>query len=139
MQQSYDMAEKVRAYIDGDEIPGLVNFGELTIEINQIEVPEFEITRLIDSGVKKIPAQELTYKLARESKTLKFLQSWFFNKETHDLTKVRVDASGVEFARTLFPGCRCVSYNEPQYDAASPTYAQCKIKLVPWDIFPVQS
>lgn len=139
MQQSYDMAEKVRIYIDGEELPGLVNFGELTMEISQIEVPEFEITRIIDSGVRKIPAIELTFKLARESKTLKYLQDWFFNKETHDLTKVRVDAGGVEFGRTLFPSCRCVTYNEPPYDAAAPTYAQCKIKLVPWDIFPVQS
>lgn len=139
MQQSYDMAEKVKIYIDGEELAGLVNFGELTIEVNQIEVPEFEITRLIDSGVRKIPAQELTYKLSRESKTLKFLQDWFFNKETHDITKVRVDAGGVEFARTLYPSSRCVSYNEPAYDAASPTYAQCKIKVAPWDIFPVQA
>jgi len=139
MQQSYDMAEKVRVNIDGDELAGLVNFAELTLEVNQIEVPEFEITRLIDSGVRKIPAIELTYKISRESKTLKFLQNWFFNRETHDITKVRVDAGGVEFARTLFPSCRCVGYTEPPYDASSPTYAQCKIKLAPWDIFPVQA
>jgi len=133
------MAEKVRAYIDGNELAGLVNFAEISLEINQIEVPEFEITRLIDSGVKKIPAVELTYKVSRESKTLKFLQDWFFNKETHDITKVRVDAGGVEFARSLLPSSRCVGYTEPAYDAASPTYAQCKIKIAPWDIFPVQS
>ncbi len=139
MQQSYDMAEKNRVYIDGEEIPGLVNFGEVTLEVNQIEVPEFEVIRLIDSGVKKIPAVELTYKISRESKTLKFLQNWFFNKESHDITKVRVDADGVEFARTLFPSSRCVGYTEPGYDAASPTYAQCKIRVAPWDIFPVQS
>lgn len=139
MQQSYDMAEKNRVFVDGEELAGLVNFGEVSLEVNQIEVPEFEITRLIDSGVKKIPAIELTYKLSRESKTLKILQNWFFNKESHDITKVRVDAGGVEFARTLFPSCRCVGYTEPAYDAASPTYAQCKIKLAPWDIFPVQS
>ena len=139
MQQSYDMAEKVKVWIDGEELPGLVNFGELSLEVNQIEVPEFEITRLIDSGVRKIPAQELTFKLSRESKTLKYLQNWFFDKESHDMTKVRVDAGGVEFARTLYPSCRCVGYTEPAYDAANPTYAQCKIKLAPWDIFPVQS
>jgi len=139
MQQSYDMAEKVRAYWDGEEVPGLVNFAEINMEVSQIEAPEFEITRLIDSGVRKIPALELTYKLSRESKTLRFLQNFFYNRESHDLSKVRVDADGVEFARTLLPSCRCVGFTEPPYDAASPTYAQCKIKIAPWDIFPVQS
>lgn len=139
MQQSYDMAEKVRAYWDGEEIPGLVNMGEISIDVNQIEVPEFEITRLIDSGVRKIPALEMTYKIARESKTLKYFQNFFYNKESHDLSKVRCDADGVEFGRTLMPSCRCVGFTEPAYDAASPTYAQCKLKFAPWDIFPVQS
>jgi hypothetical protein len=137
MQQNYDMAEKVKVYIDGEEIAGLVNFGEIDLAVNQIQVPEFDIIRNIDSGVKTIPAVEMIYKVSRGSKTLKFFQDWFNKKETHDVSKVSTDADGVEFSRDLLPASRCVGFKRPAYDAASPTYAQVTVTIAPWDIFPV--
>ena len=136
--QTHDMAEKVKILVDGEELPGLVNFGELVVEKATIEVPEFHKIRNIQSGISKIPMIDATYKLGRTTKTLKFLRDWYYNDESHDITKVRCDAHGVEFARTLLPSCECVKYFEPAFDGASPTYAQVQTKFVPWDVVPVE-
>ncbi len=131
------MAEKVKILVDGQEIQGLVNFGEMTLEKGQIEVPEFHKIRQIQNGITKIPAIELTFKISRNSDTFKKLKNWYFNDEIHDITKIRTDASGTEFARTLFPSCECVKYFEPAFDAANPTYAQIQTRFLAWDVIPV--
>jgi hypothetical protein len=137
--QKGDMAEKIRLYVSGDEIPGLVNFGEIVVERGVIEVPEFKRIRNIQNGIEKLPVIECTFKVARDSKTLKLLRDWYYNDEVKDITKVRTDAHGVEFSRTLLPGCECIKYQEPQFDGANPTYAQVQTKFVPWDVIPVES
>ena len=53
--QNFDMAEKVRLYSDGEELPGLVNFGEMVVERGTIEVPEFKKIRNIQNGMEKLP------------------------------------------------------------------------------------
>lgn len=133
------MAEKKRVLIDGEEIPGLVNVQEITLEKAQIEVPEFKKIRRIQSGITTIPAIELTYKLARGTSTHKFMKDWYFNDEQHDVTIVRTDASGAEFARTLLPSCECVRYQEPAFDASAPVYAQVPITIAPWDVLPIDA
>ena len=137
--QRNDMAEKKKILIDGVELPGLVNFQEITLEKGQIDVPEFKKIRKIQSGITTIPAVELTYKTARDTNTLQFLKNWYFDDEVHDVVVVRTDASGAEFARTLLPSCECVRYQEPAFDAASPTYAQCPVTVLPWDVIPIEA
>ena len=132
-----DKAEKVRFYVDGNELPGLVMFGETVVEISTIEVPEFMKIRVITSGIEKIPVIDLTFKLSPSTNTRKILNDWFYNKEQHDVTKVRTDAVGTELSRTLYPGCELNKYQEPAFDAANPTYYQTQTRLVPWDVIPV--
>lgn len=135
--QSHDMAEKVRILIDNEEWQGLVSFGELSLEKGQIEVPEFHKIRLIQSGITKIPAIDVTFKISRNSNTLKRLRNWYMNDEIKDITKIRCDAAGIEFARTLFPSCECVRYHEPAFDGMNPTFAQLQTRFLAWDVIPV--
>ena len=137
--QSNDMAEKKRVWIDGEEIPGLVFAGELSLEKGVIDVPEFGRIRKIQNGVITTPPYELRYKLSRGTNTMKFLRDWYFNNEVKDVTIVRTDAHGTEFARTLLPSCECIKYTEPETDASSPNYAQTSITLLPWDYTPIDA
>ena len=132
------MAEKKKVLVDGVEIPGLVMVGEIVLEKGTIEVPEFHKIRQIQSGISKIPAVDLTYKVERNSSTLEFFKNWYFNDEVHDVTIIRTDAHGVEFSRTVLPQCECNKYQEPAFDGANPTYAQLQTRLIPWDVIPIR-
>jgi transcriptional regulator with XRE-family HTH domain len=137
--QRNDLAEKKRVTFDGEEIPGLVNIQEITLEKGQLEVPEFSRIRRIQNGITTIPAIEMTYKIARDTNTLDFFKTWYFENEEKDVTVIRTDAAGTEFARTLLPSCECVRYQEPAFDAANPTYAQVSITVAPWDVLPISA
>jgi hypothetical protein len=137
--QRNDLAEKKRVLIDGEEIPGLVSFAEIPLEKGQLEVPEFKKIRRIQNGITTIPAIQITYKISKDTNTLQFMKDWYFNDEEHDVTVIRTDASGTEFARTLLPSCECVRYYEPPYDAGNPTYAQVQITISPWDVIPIDA
>jgi len=138
MQRS-DQAEKHRVLIDGVEIDGLVNVGEYSLEKGQIEVPEFKKIRIIQNGISKIAPIMLTYKIKKDSETLKFFREWYMNDETKDVTKIRTDATGTEFARTLYQSCECVRYYEPAFDGAAPTYAQVQVTLAPYEVIPLDA
>jgi hypothetical protein len=136
--QKHDMAEKVKIFSDGQELPGLVNFGETVVEKGVVEVPEFHKIRNISNGMEKVPIIECTFKISRGSPILKILRDWYYKDEDHDLSKVRTDAHGIEFARSMYPGCECLKYHEPAFDGMSPTYAQIQTKFACWDFFPVE-
>lgn len=137
--QKNDRAEKKRLLIDGEEIPGLVTFGEISVEKGTIEVPEFHRIRVIQNGIIKIPTINATYKLSAGSITLKFFRDWFFNDEDHDVTVIRTDATGTEFARTLLPDCESIKYQEPEFDGTNPTFSKMDLIFVPWDVIPIDS
>lgn len=139
MAQRNDMAEKKRVEYDGDEIPGLVNFQEITLERGQLEVPEFDRIRRIQNGITTIPAIEMTYKLGRDTNTLAFFRDWWNQNLQIDVTVIRTDASGSEFARTLLQSCELVRFQEPAFDAASPTFAQIAVTLAPWEIISIDA
>lgn len=136
MQQN-DMSETRRILVDGEELPGLVNVAEAPLSRDTIEVPETLKTRMISNGVTSIPAVELTYKTARNTRTRDFLKSWFENREVHDVTMVFQDGHGNEFDRQIWQDVELASYTPPAYDASSPTYAQVTVNAVPWDIIHV--
>ena len=133
------MAEKKRVLIDGEEVPGLVNFAEIPLEKGQLEVPEFHRLRRIQNGISTVPAIDVVYKIGRDTNTLKTFKDWYFNDEDHEVTVIRTDAAGVEFGRTLLPSCECVKYAEPEFDAASPVFAQVRATILPWDVIPIDS
>lgn len=139
MAQRNDMAEKKRVEIDGEEIPGLVNFQEITLEKGQLEVPEFDRIRRIQNGIITIPAVEMTYKIARDTNTLEFFREWYYQSQQKDVTVIRTDGSGAEFARTLLQSCELVRLQEPAFDAASPTYAQVAVTMAPWEIIGISA
>lgn len=137
MAQRNDIVEKHKLFFDGEEVPGLVSFGATPLEDGAVEVPEFGAINKIRDGIVRMPEIPVVFKLQRDSRTLKFCQDFYLNKETKDLVKVRTDASGTEFARTLFEGCECRHYEEPEFDAASPTYAKATIIILPHRITPI--
>jgi hypothetical protein len=137
--QNNSQAEKKKVLFDNEEIPGLTNVAEFMLEKGVIEVPEFAKTRVIQNGVEKVSIVELTYQIKRESGTLQFFKDFYFNQEVKDVTIIRTDAHGSEFARDLLPGCESIKYTVTEYDAANPTYAQIKVTLVPWDLIPVEA
>lgn len=137
--QRNDQAEKNRILIDGVEVDGLVAVQEYSLEKGTIEVPEFKKIRIIQNGISKIAPLNLTYKIKRDSDTLKFFRDWFQNDEIKDVVKVRTDATGTEFARTLFQSCECVKYYEPAFEGATPTYAQIQVTLLPYEVIPLDA
>ena len=137
--QSNDMAEKKVILFDGEDVPGLVNWGEIILERQQLEVPEFDRIRKISNGITTIPAIEFTYKVARDSVTLQFFREYYQQHQEKEVTVVRVDAAGIEFARTLLPFCQLIRYREPPFDAANPTYAQVGGIILPWDVIPISA
>lgn len=132
--QTNDMAEKRRILADGTEIPGLVNVGDIILEEGVLEVPEFSKIRKIKNGITMIPTIPLIYKTNRGTETLKFFQDWKNNNEVKDVTLIRTDAHGAEFARQLWSGCEISKITYPAYDATSPTYAQIQIDILPYDV-----
>lgn len=139
MAQRNDLAEKKRLLFDGEEIEGLVNFGEVNLEQGTIEVPEFDRLRRIKNGVTEIPEIEATYKIRRDSEALPFFREFFSENQTYDVMVIRTDGHGEEFARTLLEACECSRYAEPEYDAQNPDYAQVMIRLLPFDVRPLDA
>lgn len=135
--QKYDMAEKVILYIDGQELQGLVEMGEIVLEQGQIEVPEYMRIRMIANGIEKINAITAKFKITRGSNTYKILKDWYFNKEVHTLIKSRVDAHGVEFGKTQLSNVESLKYSEPAVNLASPSFAQMDCIFAPWAVDPV--
>jgi hypothetical protein len=132
MQQN-DMADKRRLLFDGEEIPGLVNIEELSFEEAVIEVPELNKIRKIKNCVTPVPILNCIYKTNRNTDTYEFFKNFKERNEVKQCTMIQVDASNTEYKRTLFPGVECAKFTEPAYDAASPTYAQTSVMLVPYD------
>ena len=132
-----DQAEKKIILVDGEELEGLVNIDEYVIEDDVVEVPGRTKTVPVRNGVKKIPAIGATYKLNRNSKTLKKLEDWYYKNETHEITLIRTDSAGAEFARELWTNVEVSKLNAPAYDASAPTYAQAVVTYLPEDIIPI--
>lgn len=132
--QPNDMVEKKKVIIDGVEIPGFVYAGELKREKGRVDVPEFKKKRKIQDGITTYPEYELRYKIARGTSTLKFFRDWYNKDQVKDVTIVRTDAHGSEFERILLSQCECVDHTVPETDLASPTYAQVKLVIAPWEI-----
>ena len=133
MQQN-DMVEKKRAEWDGVEKSGLVNVGEILREKRTVEVPSFRRIRDIQSGVEKMPRIPLTYKVERNTDTLKFFEDFFDKNEVKDLEIIRTDAHGVEFARKVWTQCEVLSITEPAYDALNPDFAKVTVEVAPFDL-----
>lgn len=133
MSQMKAMAAKVIVTFDGDEIAGLVKYGEYAVEKGMIEVPEFDKIINIHNNIKKIVPLELTYKIERTSSTLKFFRNWFKDIVSKDVVVSRCDAYGVEYERILLPQCELAKFVDPEYDAANPTFAKITITILPSD------
>lgn len=135
--QNGSMAAKVKVLFDGEEIPGLVKFGEKPLENGMIEVPSFGRINKVHNGVTTMPEISLTYETQRGTKTRKFMRDWFLNKEVKDVTVIKCDATGVEFEREIWPSTECRKFSEPEVDFSNVSYARVEITLLPYDIIPV--
>lgn len=128
------MAEKKRAYWDGEETPGLVSVDEITREKRTVEVPSFGIIRDLNTGVVKLPSLKFVYRIDRSSNTRLFFEAFHNKNQVKSVEIIRCDADGIEFARKLYVDCECTSMSEPSYDAANPNYATITFTVSVWDI-----
>lgn len=137
MSQRNDQSEKKRVLFDGEEIEGLVSVSEVPLEKGTIDVPEGDRIRRIQNGVSTMPEVELTYKIRKDGASLEFFRNYYMENQVKDIIIIRTDATGNEFARTLLQDCECSRYVEPAFDAASPTYAQVSVRILPWEVTPL--
>lgn len=135
--QTNEMVEKKRVKWDGVEIQGLVSVDEIVREKRTVEVPSFRRIRDIQSGIEKLPQITFTYKLERDTETLKFFEKFFDDNEVKDCEIMRTDAHGVEFSRKSYTGCEVLSITEPAYDAANPVYSQISIIISAYNIITI--
>lgn len=133
MTQSREMAEKKRVLWDGEEVFGLVSVAEVTREKSTIDVPGFNRSRTIPSGITTVPTIEMVYRIDRGTNTLQFFEDFYTNNEEKEATIIRTDGHGVEFGRRIMQFCECITITEPAYDAASIDYAKLTVTIVPWD------
>jgi hypothetical protein len=124
---------------DGREFAGLVSCTPSKMTKGTIEVPEFKRKRKIQDGVVTFENITMVYSLQKNSPVLAFFQNFFLNNEVHTAMRVRCDASGTEFARTMYQDCECIDMEEPETDLANPTYAKVTMVFVPWEIIPLQA
>jgi len=134
-----DMVEKRILEVDGEVLEGLIAVGQYAREEGVVDVPGLNKTIKVKNGVTVIPEVPFTFKIRRNSKTLKFLQDWKDLNECRDCTMIITDGSGNEINRELWPNTECSRIAGPAYDAASPVIAQKEIVLLPGDIIPISA
>lgn len=132
-----DMVEKKVILVDGEELEGLIGIDEYIIEDDVVEVPGRNRTVPVRNGVKKIPPIPTTYKIQRDSRTLQFLEDWYYKHEFHDVVLIRTDSGGREFRRELWSNVEVSKHSAPAYDAAAPVTAQALVTYLPEDIIPI--
>ena len=132
-----DQVEKKRLLVDGEELEGLIGIDEYVIEDDVVDIPGLNKVVPVRNGVKKIPPIPATYKINRNSKTLKFFQDWYNKNESKEVTIIRTDSSGNEFARELWPNTGVSKLNAPAYDASAPVAAQVLVTFLPEDIIEI--
>ena len=127
--QKNDRAQKRRLLFDGDELPGLVETSDLTDEEEGVDVPSFNRTRTVGSGVSKLEPLDVIYKDQKGTKTRKFLTDWKFKKQVKDVVVINTDSTGFEINRWLWPDCECLKYNERGYTAAGVEFAGINVVI----------
>jgi hypothetical protein len=132
------MAMKIRFLVEGDELPGLTKFGAVPLENGTIDVPTFNRILKIDNGVTTMPTVPCTFETRRNTITRKFLTDWKDKHEKHDVTIIKCDAGGVEFARDLWQDVECNKREDPEVDLASVSYARMDVVFLPYSIDPVE-
>jgi hypothetical protein len=136
--QPNSMAQKVKILMDGEEIPGLVKLGEISLEKGMIDVPGFQRIYKISTGVTTMPSIPATFETRRNTSTRKTLNDWYNKNEQHDVTIIWCDAGGVEFARDLWEDVECSVIKKPETDLANVTYARLEVTFLPYDITSVE-
>lgn len=137
--QKNQMAEKARAIFDGDEIPGLVMVAPIEPEYKTVAVPQMLKEHTISSGTKVIPTFEMEYINDRSTKTRKFLQDFFNNKEKKELNLIRTDGDGSEYMNEIYTNCECIKYSKPSPSARDPELSVYKITVAPDDILELET
>lgn len=128
--QRNDLALKRKILYDGEEIPGLVETSDLMDEEVGVEVPGFNRTVEIGSGVKKFQPLDLVYKQQKDTATKKFFADYYFNREVKDVVIVNTDATGAEVDRWLLPDCECRRFSERAYNAGGVEFFGISIQVV---------
>ena len=134
-----DIIEKIKLLVDGEQKSGLVNISEWSDEEATVKVPGYDKNVPVPNGVREIPEPEATYKVQKDSLTLQFFLDWKNKHETHDVTIIKVDRSGAEITRQLWPNTEVSKVSNPAYDGSSPTYSQITVKFCPEDIIYIKA
>ena len=128
--QKNDMALKRKVLIDGEEVPGLVECSPLKDEEGVVEVPSFSRKHPIKDGVKLFDPLDMTYKVARDTNTVKVFSDWFYKDEYHDVTVVNTDATGAEVNRWLLRDCECKKHDTRAYNAGGVEFFGIAVTII---------
>lgn len=124
-----EIGMKRKIFVDGQELPGLVETGPMNDEEGVVEVPGFGRKVEIKDGVKKFGALDATYKVQPDTITKQFFRDWYYKNEVHDVVVVNTDATGVDVDKWLLPDCECAQYNEREFNAGSVTWFGLVVKI----------
>ena len=131
------MVEKRKFLADGEELEGLINIDQYSLEEGTVEVAGYSKIVSVKNGVTTIPAIGMTFKVTRNSKTAKIIQNWKDKNEYKDCTMIITDGSGAEIGRELWPNVECSKRSGPAYDASSPATSSIATTLLPEDIIAI--
>lgn len=132
-----DMVEKRKITADGEELEGLIAVDQYERAEGTVEVPGPNKTINVKNGVTVIPPIPMTFKITRNSKTLKILQDWKQKNEYKDVVMIITDGAGAEISRELWPNTECSRLAGPAYDASAPVVSSQAVTLLPEDIIPI--
>jgi hypothetical protein len=132
-----DQVEKIKLEAEGEAIEGLVQLDEYVIEDDKVDVPGLDKIVGVRTGVMKIPEIGAVFKIKKNSRTLKFIQDWYYKKQVKNMTVIKTDGAGKEITRELWQNVEVRKCHGAAYDAASPIFAQIKTTFLPEDIIPI--
>lgn len=132
-----DMVQKRKFLADGEELEGLISIDQYSLEEGTVEVAGYNKVISVKNGVTTIPPIGFTFKITRNSKTMKILQDWKNKNEYKDCVMILTDGAGAEMGRELWPNVECSKLSGPAYDASSPVTASIATTLLPEDIIPI--
>ena len=132
-----DQTEKRILEVDGNPLEGLVSISEYTVEETTVRVPGYAKDVPVRSGVEVLPEIDAVFKVTRNSESYQILEDWYKKRETHNVTHRRMDGSGQEFKRELWPNTEVSRFNPGGYDASSPDFAKILVRFLPESIDPI--
>lgn len=122
-------AEKRELEIDGVRYPGLNRCSALTAENSVLDVGELGRIYPVSDGQIKYSPIEGAYLDQADSGINQLLKDWVLNRESKQVTYIRIDGHGDEIQRILLPDCENTLHKNTDTDHNSVSIALIEFRL----------